>query len=361
MLPHGSSFALRTTSVPAVAVNATGAPDGRGVLRDGLLRLGRLLLRGLGRFLRGFSGVGVFSGALSCARGHGKQRPASPSANAFLMFSSRMARRFIELIAESLRIRAMILAMLLAAAVAPLSPTPIEQELARKIAAFHGEMGLYARNLDTGETIGVNADYRFPTASLIKVAVMAEVFRQIGAGKIRKDQVVVLRDADKAGDETIPLNMLHDGTTLTVSDLLKFMIAYSDNTATNLLVGLVGTANVDALLDANGLTKTRLYRPTFRDGHADVLPDEEKEFGLGSTTPREAATLMALIAEGKLVSRAACDEMIGLLGTQQDRMMIPRGALRDRGDSRREQDRLTRRSGLTRRGSRATCATTPRS
>ena len=209
------------------------------------------------------------------------------------------------------------------AVIAP-PPTPTEQELARRIAAFHGEMGFFARNLDTGEMIAVNADRRFPTASLIKVAVMAEVYRQIGLGKIRKDQTVVLHDADKAGDETIPLNMLHDGATLTVADLLKFMIAYSDNTATNLLVGLVGTANVDALLDANGLTKTRLYRPTFRDGHADVLPEEEKEFGLGSTTPREAATLLALIAEGKLVSRAAGDEMIGLLSMQQDRSMIPR-------------------------------------
>ena len=102
------------------------------------------------------------------------------------------------------------------------------------------------------------------------------------------------------------------------------MIAYSDNTATNLLVAKVGTKNVDALLDSLGLTKTRLYRPTFRDGHADVLPEEEKEYGLGSTTPREAATLIELIAQGKVVSRKACDEMIGLLGTQQDRMMIPR-------------------------------------
>jgi beta-lactamase class A len=102
------------------------------------------------------------------------------------------------------------------------------------------------------------------------------------------------------------------------------MIAYSDNTATNLLVGLVGTANVDKLLDSYGLTKTRLYRPTFRDGRADVLPEEEKEYGLGSTTPREAATLLELIAEGKVVSRAACDDMIALLAQQQDRAMIPR-------------------------------------
>jgi len=185
-------------------------------------------------------------------------------------------------------------------------------------------MGLYAKDLSTGGVIAVNADQRFPTASLIKVAVMAEVFHQIAEGKLSKDTTVTLKDSDKAGDETVPVNMLHAGIVLTVDDLLRFMIAYSDNTATNLLVGLVGTANVDRLLDSFGLTKTRLYRPTFRDGHADVLPEEEKEYGLGSTTPREAATLMALIAEGKVVSRAACDDMIALLATQQDRAMIPR-------------------------------------
>lgn len=201
---------------------------------------------------------------------------------------------------------------------------PAEARIAAKIEAFHGQMGLYAKDLDTGRVIAVNADQRFPTASLIKVAVMAEVFRQIDAGKIRHDTTVTLKEADKAGDETVPLNMLHAGAVLTVDDLLRFMIAYSDNTATNLLVELVGTASVDALLDSFGLAQTRLYRPTFRDGHADVLPQEEKEFGLGSTTPREIARLVELIAEGKVVNRAAGDAMIALLTTQQDRAMIPR-------------------------------------
>ena len=222
--------------------------------------------------------------------------------------------------------------LLMLLAVAAPDSSAFEARLSEKVHGFHGEMGLYAKNLDNGEVVAVNADQRFPTASLIKVAVMAEVFRQIEAGKFSLDTSVTLRDAEKAGDETIPLNMLHDGTILTVSDLLKFMIAYSDNTATNLLVSKVGTKNVDALLDSLGLTKTRLYRPTFRDGHADVLPEEEKEYGLGSTTPREAATLLELIAQGKVVSRRACDQMIGLLSSQQDRLMIPRSLPYEKGD-----------------------------
>jgi beta-lactamase class A len=153
---------------------------------------------------------------------------------------------------------------------------------------------------------------------------MVEVYQQIAEGRLRRDTKVTLHDADKAGDETVPLNMLHDGMRLTVGDMLNLMIAYSDNTATNLLVGLVGTANVDRRMASCGLPNTKIFRPTFRDGRADVFPEEEKEFGLGMTTPREAARLMQLIAEGKVVNRTVCDEMLAILRKQQDRAMIPR-------------------------------------
>jgi beta-lactamase class A len=189
---------------------------------------------------------------------------------------------------------------------------------------FPGTMGISVRSLASGETFQVNGDVRFPTASLIKVAVMVEVYHQIAEGKLRRDTPVTLHNSDKAGDETVPLNMLHDGVELTVADLLNLMIAYSDNTATNLLVGLVGTANVDRRMDSYGLKQTKIFRPTFRDGHPDVFPELEKEFGLGMTTPREAARLMELIATGKIVDRAICDEMLAILRKQQDRAMIPR-------------------------------------
>ena len=200
----------------------------------------------------------------------------------------------------------------------------LQARLEEAIHAFPGVMGIAVKNLDTGESLSVNGGMRFPTASLIKVAVMVEVFHQIAEGKLRRDRTVTLTDADKAGDETVPSNVLHAGVTLTVSDLLRLMIAWSDNTATNLLVRLVGTANVDRRLESYGIAEMKLFRPTFRDGKADVFPELEREFGLGMTTPNDAARLFELIADGKVVSRTACDEMIAILALQQDRAMIPR-------------------------------------
>jgi len=203
-------------------------------------------------------------------------------------------------------------------------PAPIRERLEGVVRAFPGTLGIAVRNLDTGESFAINGDKRFPTASLIKVAVMVETYHQIAESKFRAETAVTLAESDKAGDEPVVLNQLHPGISLTVSDLLALMIAFSDNTATNLLVRRVGAANVDRRMAAYGLPNTKIFRPTFRDGHADVFPEEEKEFGLGMTTPNEMARLMELIAQGKIVSRAACDEMLALMEKQQDRAMIPR-------------------------------------
>ncbi len=213
----------------------------------------------------------------------------------------------------------------------PASGQPaIQKRVDRVVREFPGTLGVAVKNLDTGESFAANGDTRFPTASLIKVAVMVEVHHQVAEGKLRRDTAVTLKESDKAGDEPVVLNQLHGGISLTVADLLALMIAFSDNTATNLLVSLVGTANVDKRMVSYGLPNTKIFRPTFRDGHADVFPEEEREFGLGMTTPNEIARLMELIAEGRIVNRAACDEMLSALEQQQDRAMIPRSLPFDR-------------------------------
>ena len=199
----------------------------------------------------------------------------------------------------------------------------MEDEVGAVVRAFRGQIGVAALDLRTGETVAVNADARFPTASTIKTAVMVEAWQQAADGRLKMDTTVTLREADKVGGAGV-LRGLHDGLAVTVADLIHLMIVLSDNTATNLLIERVGTARVNERLESYGLKETKLFRPTFRDGKADVLPELEREFGLGMTTPREMARLMALIAEGKAVNRQASDAMLTTLRRQQDRAMIPR-------------------------------------
>lgn len=196
-------------------------------------------------------------------------------------------------------------------------------DLEAAIREFDGTAGLAARDLRTGEEIAVHADLRFPTASAIKTAVMLEAYHQASEGALALDAPVTLRQADKVGGSGV-LNGLSDGLVLPVRDLIHLMIVVSDNTATNLLVNRLGTKRIDDRLTGLGLRQTKIFRPTFRDGRADLLPELEQEFGLGMSTPREMAALMALIAEGRAVSREASAAMLETLERQQDRTMIPR-------------------------------------
>lgn len=199
----------------------------------------------------------------------------------------------------------------------------MEQHIATLLKDFKGTMGVAAVDLLTGETIAVNADTRFPSASTIKTAVMVEAYHQAAEGTLSLDSTLTLGESDKVGGSGV-LNGMRHGLPLTVRDLIQLMIVVSDNTATNILVARIGTAKIVARMATYGLMDTKLFRPTFRDGHADVFPELEREFGLGMTTPREMATLMALIAGGKAVSPAASAAMLATLSRQQDRAMIPR-------------------------------------
>jgi beta-lactamase class A len=199
----------------------------------------------------------------------------------------------------------------------------MQQRIAGIVTDFRGVMGVAAIDLASGATIAVNGDGRFPTASTIKTAVMLEAHHQAEEGRLPLDAKFTLHDSDKVGGSGV-LNGLATGLTLTTADLIHLMIVLSDNTATNLLIDRLGTARINARLDTYGLRETRLFRPTFRDGKADVLPELEREYGLGMTTPREMARLLALIAQGKAVNPQASDAMLATLRRQQDRAMIPR-------------------------------------
>jgi beta-lactamase class A len=201
--------------------------------------------------------------------------------------------------------------------------SPRTADIAALVNSFSGVMGVAARDLISGEEISVNADVRFPTASTIKTAVMIEAYHQAAEGRLLLTAPLTLESGDKVGGSGV-LNGLRDGLSLTVGDLIHLMIVLSDNTATNLLINRLGAARISERMAFYGLRDTKIFRPTFRDGRADILPELEREFGLGMTTPREMARLMALIAEGKAVSPEASAAMLATLRRQQDRAMIPR-------------------------------------
>jgi beta-lactamase class A len=97
----------------------------------------------------------------------------------------------------------------------------------------------------------LHADAPYPLASVFKVPVMVELLRRVDAGDVRLDEQIELREQDKCPGGV--LLFCHAGLTLSVRDLLYFMITQSDNTATDMLWRRIGLGSVNEGMRRLGL------------------------------------------------------------------------------------------------------------
>ncbi len=193
----------------------------------------------------------------------------------------------------------------------------LDEGIAAIAANLPGRLGVMVRYLHEGIDVGHAADDLFPTASVIKIPIMVEVYRQAAAGMLSLDEPLpVLKDEITDGSGL--LQYLHAGLPLTVADALELMIAISDNTATNLLVRRVTSEAVNTTMRDLGLSHTRSAGP-IRIANTTV--------GLAHashTTPREMAMLLVEIARGRLINAGASAAMTRTLEHQLYDDMLPR-------------------------------------
>jgi len=195
----------------------------------------------------------------------------------------------------------------------------LEARLAPLAKAHKGKVAIAVKHLGTGEAYYLHADEPMPTASLIKVAVMVETYHQAIEGKVNLTEKLTLRDADKVPGSGILTDHFSDGATFSLRDAVRLMIAYSDNTATNLVLDKVGLVAVNKRMEALGLPNTKIHHKVFRGDTTSILPERSKRFGLGSTTAREMASLMEMIQAGRIVSPAGRQIMLNHLKKCDDK------------------------------------------
>lgn len=170
-----------------------------------------------------------------------------------------------------------------------------------------GTMGVAIMDLTDGRTLLLNPDAVFTQASSIKVAVLAELYRQQqqsdqgATGKARLTDLYTVSSDDLVADSFIMAGLTPGVTRVTNRDLATFMVAVSDNSATNVLIDRVGMNNVNALLDSLGLTHTRLQRKMM-----DVKAAQSGRENL--STPREMMTLLADLYRHNLLNQALTDD-----------------------------------------------------
>src|ERR1043166_3682281 len=204
------------------------------------------------------------------------------------------------------------------------SQTTLDDQVKPLVASFKGKVSLFAKNLDTGETYGLNPDERVRTASTIKIAVMIEAFARVAEGKAKWTDEVVLTKEKKVSGSGI-LFELSDGLKLTLRDAVTLMMLVGDNTATNLVLDVLTTDAVNARMESLGFKQIKIMRKVGSGGESAAGKDpENKKYGLGMATPREMVLVLEKLERGEIVSPAVSKEMIELMKREQDRNAIGR-------------------------------------
>ncbi|PKR85643.1 serine hydrolase [Heyndrickxia camelliae] len=177
-----------------------------------------------------------------------------------------------------------------------------------------GTWGICLEDLDKKQHWSWNEKEDFFAASIIKVPIMAAVFSAYDQGQFHLSDKIVLKREDLVGGSGI-LQHMTPGISLTIYDYLTLMIIQSDNTATNVLIDLVGVEKIQETMSEIGMKNSCFYNKLM------TVPVKTK--GRNKITAGDMAILLHKLTSGSIISQYACEQMIDIMKKQQFRDCLP--------------------------------------
>lgn len=192
--------------------------------------------------------------------------------------------------------------------------------IARIAERFSGDLQIAAFEVRSGARLLVRADEVAPTASVIKIPILVEVYRQARERILSLAERVQLRSEAQIGGSGI-LKELCAGLQPTIADLATLMVVVSDNTATNLLIDCIGGVEpVNTTMRTLGFETVVLHH---RLG-VHATGDRSDTRGIGEASPFDLARLMQGLVQGAVVDPPASEAILKLMRSQQYLDQVPR-------------------------------------
>jgi beta-lactamase class A len=180
---------------------------------------------------------------------------------------------------------------------------------------FKGTAYVVVKDYNRNWRIDIASDVQVPAASIIKVPIMAAVFSAQEEGKLSLSDKIKLRQKDKV-DGSGTLKSERSGKEYSVEELLILMNTISDNTATNIIINLLGFDYLNAWFKDNGLKGTILSRL--------MMDMASRDKGIENyTTAEDIALVFDEMYRGRLINKDVSSESIEILKNQKTRNRIP--------------------------------------
>ena len=172
---------------------------------------------------------------------------------------------------------------------------------------------VYVWDYQTGDYVDINADEIFPTASIIKLPVLVELFRSIEKNQLTiYDEMPLTEYYRSEGSGSLQFRAAN--STYTIDKLARMMITESDNSATNMLMSRLGSmTDINSALREWGLKHT--YVQTW-------LPDLG---GTNHSTARDMAQILYNIDNPKFLSNSSREKIFDYMGHVHNNRLIAAG------------------------------------
>jgi len=138
-------------------------------------------------------------------------------------------------------------------------PTPVLEEIKNLTKDLLGTYGVYVYRFEDSKEYGLHQNEIFPAASLMKLPVILTLYQEAEAGKINLGEEYKLLEKDKRGGAGV-LQSRPVGEVYTYRKLAELMGQYSDNTANNVLVKILGPEKIQQTIDNLGMKKTNFAK-----------------------------------------------------------------------------------------------------
>lgn len=188
----------------------------------------------------------------------------------------------------------------------------LKKELTNYFKKRKGDYSLYYKDLVNNDEFKINSDQVFPAASVIKIPIMIEYFRQKEAGLICEDELISIPIEERVGGSGI-LYELREDIKMSLSELVLLMIILSDNTATNLIIEKLGIANI------NKIFKKRDYNSCL---NRKMMDYQSRKKGIENfIRSDEIGMILKDISKNNLsnISKESCKNMISIMQKQKMR------------------------------------------